>query len=80
MPADNIVRLAIKSYQSKNNLTRGAVKEIAKQLGVKPLTVYRWANAGEVSIDKVEAFAEITNTRPSDLNKTLQRLFLKSEK
>lgn len=69
----NIVQLAIESFKAKNKITRSGARTLAKEMGVTPMTVYRWIRSGEVSLERVEEFSKLTDTRPIDLNKKLQR-------
>lgn len=74
MTTSNGVRLAIDSFEKKNQLMCGGVSEIAKRLGVQRVTVYRWIKNGEVSLDNIEAFARLTGANPADLNHRVRRL------
>ena len=75
----NAVELAVTNYERLRGLTRGGKTALARELGCSRISVQTWCRQGAVSIDWLEKFCELTQTRPVDLNPQIRKLADMSE-
>ena len=70
----NAVELAVQNYERLRGLTRGGKTALARDLGCSRISVQTWCRQGFVTIEWLEKFASLTQTRPIDLNPQIRRL------